>query len=53
MRTSQLVGILVNRNKIVKIGPMNIMVLLQDVSCVSLSEIAHKLSITDTEKIER
>ncbi len=38
-RTSQLVGILRDRNKNVKIGLMKIMVLVRDVSCVSLSEI--------------
>jgi hypothetical protein len=37
--TSQLVGILRDRNKNVKIGLMNIMVLVWDVSCVLLSEI--------------
>ncbi len=39
MQTSQLVGILRDRNKNVKKGLMNLMVLLRDVSCVSLSEI--------------
>ncbi len=36
VRTSQLVGILRDRNKNVKKGLMNIMVLVWDVSCVSL-----------------
>jgi hypothetical protein len=36
VRTSQLVGILRDRNKNVKIGLMNIMLLVRDVSCVSL-----------------
>jgi hypothetical protein len=37
--TSRLVGILRDRNKNVKIGLMNTMVLVRDVLCVSLSEI--------------
>jgi hypothetical protein len=39
VKTSQLVGILRDSNKNVKKGLMNIMVLVRDVSCVSLSEI--------------
>jgi hypothetical protein len=39
VRTSQLIGILRDRNKNVKKGLMNIMVLVRDVSCVLLLEI--------------